>query len=148
MRVDHYRDIPPLQAGGTGQATPGLTTRRIMSSAAAEATMDICEINAGASSAFHTHPWEHQVFVVAGQGAVTDGQDPIPFRAGDVVVIPVGQPHQFVNVGDSHVLFVCLLPTAALTSSPHDLTARASGEAEPREQHGASSHGQRDSRAN
>ena len=108
MHVEHYRDIPLLPVEGTGQATPGLTTRRILPPAAAEATMDICEINAGASSAFHTHPWEHQVFVVAGQGAVTDGQSPIQFSAGDVVVIPADQPHQFINVGDSNVVFVCL----------------------------------------
>ena len=105
MQVDHYLDIAPLP-----EKARGLIVRRITSSGAADATMDICEICAGASSALHAHPWEHQVFVVAGQGVVTDGQKPIRFRAGDAVVIPADQPHQFVNVGDSNVLFICLRP--------------------------------------
>lgn len=124
MQVDHYLDIAPLP-----ERAGGLIVRRITSSATADASMDICEIAVGASSALHEHSWEHQVFVVAGQGAVTDGQNPLRFRPGDVVVIPAGQSHQFVNVGDSNVLFICVRSAAALTSSPHDLTASAGGDA-------------------
>lgn len=118
MKVQHYRDVGPLSMEDAKDATQGLTVRRVISNVdgAADSTTDVSIIAPGGFSARHAHPWEHQVFAVAGKGAVTDGRESTPFRGREVIVIPADEPHQFVNDGDSDVLFVCLIPKAALAA--------------------------------
>ena len=53
----------------------------------------------GGGPKLHKHPYE-EVFVVQ-EGAVTftAGEDVIEASAGQVVVVPAGVPHKFVNLG-------------------------------------------------
>ena len=53
----------------------------------------------GSGPKLHEHPYE-EVFVVQ-EGAVTftAGEDVIEASAGQVVVVPAGVPHKFVNTG-------------------------------------------------
>jgi mannose-6-phosphate isomerase-like protein (cupin superfamily) len=62
------------------------------------------------------HPWEHQIFVLSGEGTLVGSEGPVPFKPGDVIFIAPGEPHQIVNDGDALVEFVCLIPKAALTA--------------------------------
>jgi len=118
MKVEHYRDIDPLPVEGIEEATEGLTIRRVISEVdgATEFTMDVFEIEPGGHSAFHEHPWEHQIFVLTGEGTLNGPEEPVPFKPGDVIFIAPGEPHQIVNDGDTLVEFVCLIPKAALTA--------------------------------
>jgi quercetin dioxygenase-like cupin family protein len=118
MKVQHYRDIDPLPVKGIEEATEGLTIRRVISEVdgATEFTMDVFEIEPGGRSAFHHHSWEHQIFVLSGEGTLTGPDGPVPFKQGDVIFIAPEEPHQIVNDGDSLVEFVCLIPKAALTA--------------------------------
>jgi quercetin dioxygenase-like cupin family protein len=83
---------------------------------ATEFTMDVFEIDQGGHSAFHEHDWEHQIFVLNGQGTLVGSDRPVPFKQGDVIFIAPGEPHQIVNEGEALVEFVCLNPKAALTA--------------------------------
>ena len=118
MKVEHYRDIEPLPVEGIEEATEGLTIRRLISEVdgATEFTMDVFEIEPGGHSAYHEHPWEHQIFVLSGEGTLVGDKGPVSFTHGDVIFIAAGEPHQIVNDGDALVEFVCLIPKAALTA--------------------------------
>jgi quercetin dioxygenase-like cupin family protein len=118
MKVEHYRDIEPLPVEGIEEATEGLTIRRVISEVdgATEFTMDVFEIEPGGHSAVHEHDWEHQIFVLSGEGTLVGVDGPVPFKQGDVIYIAPGEPHQIVNDGDALVEFVCLIPKAALTA--------------------------------
>jgi mannose-6-phosphate isomerase-like protein (cupin superfamily) len=61
---------------------------------ATEFTMDVFEIDQGGHSAFHEHDWEHQIFVLNGQGTLVGSDRPVPFKQGDVIFIAPGEPHQ------------------------------------------------------
>ena len=78
--------------------------------------MDVFEIEPGGHSAFHEHPWEHQIFVLSGEETLLRPDGPVPFKQSDVILIGTGEPHQIVNDGDVLVEFVCLIPKAALTA--------------------------------
>jgi quercetin dioxygenase-like cupin family protein len=67
-------------------------------------------VEPGGSTPRHTHPWEHEVFVLAGNGTVSgeDGDEPV--RSGDVVFVPQDEEHQFRNDGDEELRFLCLIP--------------------------------------
>jgi quercetin dioxygenase-like cupin family protein len=118
MKVEHYRDVEPLPVAAIEEATEGLTIRRVISEVdgATEFTMDVFEIEPGGHSAFHEHPWEHQIFVLSGEGTLNGSGGPVPFKQGDVIFIAPEEPHQIVNDGDVLVEFVCLIPKAALAA--------------------------------
>lgn len=118
MKIQHYREIDPLPVEGIEEATEGLTIRRVISEVdgATEFTMDVFEIEPGGHSAYHEHPWEHQIFVLSGEGSLVGSEGPVPFKPGDVIFIPPDEPHQIVNDGEALVEFVCLIPKAALTA--------------------------------
>ncbi len=58
----------------------------------------------------HRHPWEHEVFVLAGQGAVMGAGGEHCMRAVDAVLVPSDEEHQFVNTGPAPLRFLCLIP--------------------------------------
>ena len=47
----------------------------------------------------HTHPYEEVLIILEGQATLDDGDEKRDVGAGDVVLIPAGQPHGFVNSG-------------------------------------------------
>lgn len=58
----------------------------------------------------HTHPWEHEVFVIEGNGAVWDGNEKRGVGEGDVIYIPAGEAHTLINSGDTVLRFICCIP--------------------------------------
>lgn len=68
------------------------------------------EVEPGGHTPFHHHPYEHEVFVLKGQGVVLEGDKERPLRAGDCVYVSSNEPHQFRNTGDEPLQFLCLVP--------------------------------------
>jgi quercetin dioxygenase-like cupin family protein len=64
----------------------------------------------------HTHAWEHEVFVLAGEGAATTPNGDKPMRPGDVIFIPGEDIHQFRNTGTQDLEFLCLIPAPGVKS--------------------------------
>ena len=64
----------------------------------------------GGHTPLHTHDWEHEVFVVAGSGAVVDEGRDKPIAAADCVFVQPGEPHQFKNTGGEELKLLCLVP--------------------------------------
>jgi mannose-6-phosphate isomerase-like protein (cupin superfamily) len=53
----------------------------------------------GRGPSLHTHPYDELLVILEGEAAIDDGAETRRVRAGDVVLIPPGQPHGFVNSG-------------------------------------------------
>lgn len=64
----------------------------------------------GGFSPYHKHPWEHEVFVLAGKGIVKgiDGEKQV--SVGDFVFVPPNEEHQFLNGGKEPFEFLCIIP--------------------------------------
>jgi quercetin dioxygenase-like cupin family protein len=118
MKVHHYLDVTPLPVAGIEETTQGLTIRRVISEVdgAGDFMMDVFEIEPGGHSELHVHPWEHQIFVVAGKGEVLGGNQSFAFGPGDVIFTAPDDEHQFRSSGADPVVFVCAVPKAALTA--------------------------------
>ena len=68
------------------------------------------EFQPGGHTPLHTHPNEHEVFVVEGQGTfVYEGQEH-HFERDYVIFVPGGNEHQFKNTGDSILRMLCIIP--------------------------------------
>lgn len=68
------------------------------------------EVAPGGHTPQHQHDYEHEVFVVSGQGTVLLEGERRPIHAGDVIYIPANEEHQFRVVGDDPLSFLCLVP--------------------------------------
>ncbi|MDP6444764.1 MAG: cupin domain-containing protein, partial [Pirellulaceae bacterium] len=58
----------------------------------------------------HHHPYEHEVFVLAGEGEVWEGDRAHPLSAGDVIYVAPNDVHQFKNTGSAAMRFLCMVP--------------------------------------
>ncbi len=108
MLVKNYRQVRPEPA----LEAPGVTVRWVISGkdGAPNFAMRVFEVEPGAASPFHTHPWEHEVYILDGKGYVRGKDDKMPFSEGDVVFVAPNEKHQFVNDGDSVLRFICVIP--------------------------------------
>ena len=62
----------------------------------------------------HTHPYEHEVYVLEGNGVVVEGDQEHPIAAGDVVLVCPDELHQFKNPNARTLRFLCMVPNSAL----------------------------------
>jgi len=74
--------------------------------------MRLFEMEPGGHSPLHEHPWEHEVFILEGEGVAFDGEKAKEFKAGDVVFVLPDERHQFKNNGKKTLKFLCLIPYA------------------------------------
>jgi len=109
MQVFHYDTVKAQDAeeGATKTTIRWLITKEM---GAQNFAMRLFEMEPGGHSPLHTHPWEHEVFILEGEGHLFDGSKAVPFSAGDVVFIPGNEQHQFKNTGQKVLRFLCLIP--------------------------------------
>jgi quercetin dioxygenase-like cupin family protein len=73
------------------------------------------EIAPGGHTPLHEHPWEHEVYIISGRGAVAAGGRETPLRAEDAVLVHPGERHQFKAMGDEALALLCLVPNGPAT---------------------------------
>ncbi len=78
------------------------------------------EIGRGGFSSLEKHHHAHTIIVLRGRGRVIAGREVFAVGPFDLVVIPAGAPHQFVNAGAEPFGFLC--PVDADRDPPHALT--------------------------
>ncbi|MBI5576712.1 MAG: cupin domain-containing protein [Deltaproteobacteria bacterium] len=66
----------------------------------------------GGSTPYHTHPWEHEVFVLSGTGKALKKGGEEAVSPGSFVYVAPDEEHSFANSGDSHFEFLCIIPAA------------------------------------
>ena len=69
------------------------------------------EIALGGHTPRHSHPWEHEVFILEGKGVVLGAEGEREFSPGDAIFVPGGEEHQFRNPGKEPVTLLCLIPS-------------------------------------
>ena len=72
--------------------------------------MRLFEIKPGGYTPLHQHDWEHEVFILEGNGAIKNKTNEEVFMEGDVIFVPSMEWHQFVNSGEKKLKFLCLIP--------------------------------------
>lgn len=109
MKIYNYQDIEAKEAeeGASKTNVRWLITKDM---GAENFAMRLFEIDVGGYSPFHNHSWEHEVFILEGEGLVINKEGQKQFKAGDVIFIPQNEKHQFRNNGEKNLKFLCLIP--------------------------------------
>ena len=72
--------------------------------------MRVIEFDPGAVFETHQHPYEHEIFVLEGQGVAHTANDEHEMRPGIALYVPPSEPHGYRNTGDRPLRFICVIP--------------------------------------
>ena len=108
MVVKDFQDVEAQPSEGV----EGVTIRWVIAKqdGAPHFALRVIEVRPGCATPHHQHEWEHEVFVLAGRGAVKGDGGEQPLREGSVVLVPGNELHQFINTGEDVLRFICLIP--------------------------------------
>ncbi len=68
------------------------------------------EVQPGGHSPYHSHPSEHEIFVLEGCGRINAKGRCHPLAVGTFALVEPNEEHQFENTGDAVLKFLCLVP--------------------------------------
>jgi quercetin dioxygenase-like cupin family protein len=102
--VDRVREYELKRKGTKGVKVryllhKGVGARRIQ--------LRLFTIEVGGYTPLERHGHEHEVFVLKGRALVKGGDREVVVTSGDVLFIPSREEHQFRNIGDEPVEFLC-----------------------------------------
>jgi quercetin dioxygenase-like cupin family protein len=106
MKISSYEDTEPVEE------MPGVVKREVINAmdGAPNFCMRVFDVAPGSSTPAHSHPWEHEVFVLSGQGIVATELGERRIEKDSVVFVTPDEPHCFVNTGSQPLRFICVIP--------------------------------------
>ena len=106
MKVSNYQDSEPVEE------VDGVFKREVISAGdgAPNFCMRIFEVKSGSATPSHSHPFEHEIFILAGQGVIVSSQGATSVSKENVVFIAPEEAHCFVNTGSEPLRFICVIP--------------------------------------
>ncbi len=67
-------------------------------------------IEKGGFTPHHNHNYEHEVFVLEGEGVAVSDEGERPMAAGSFIYVGPNEMHQFKNTGAGELVFLCMIP--------------------------------------
>ena len=106
MKVCKYVDVKPTYEA------PGVAKFDVVTAddGAPNFCMRVFEVERGSSTPSHSHYWEHEVFILSGQGVVVGEAGAQEVSKGSVIFIAPNETHCLVNKGNDPLRFICVIP--------------------------------------
>lgn len=110
MKVAEYQAVEEKPVDMPGAS--GCTVRWLIGEpeGAPNFAMRRFEVAPGGFTPRHSHDYEHEVYVLEGNGIVFEGDTEHPIGPGSIVYVKPNEVHQFRNTGSSNLKFLCLIP--------------------------------------
>jgi len=113
MKIKHSTDVAQSEVTMEGAACCQVRWLIGEKDSAPNFAMREFEVAPGGHTPKHFHDYEHEIYVVAGNGVVMEGDKERPLAPGDVVLVSPNDVHQFRNTGREPMKFLCLIPNSA-----------------------------------
>ena len=68
------------------------------------------EIAPGGNTPYHTHDWEHEVYVLSGNALIKTKDGVLALKQGDVILVESNEEHNFINNSEEDFVFLCMIP--------------------------------------
>ncbi len=110
MFVRYYSEVKNQAIEVTG--AEGVSKRVLIGEAdgAPNFIMRQFTVQPGGNTPYHTHNWEHEVYVLSGNGQARHKDGASNISSGSVVFVPPNEEHGFVNTGEQPLVFLCTIP--------------------------------------
>jgi len=110
MIVKSYTDVPAEKVTTAGAQEVTIRWLLGKGSPAPNFYLRLFEVRPGGHSPYHSHPSEHEVFILEGRGRINGKGKAFPVVAGSFALVEPNEEHQFENTGDGVLRFLCLVP--------------------------------------
>jgi quercetin dioxygenase-like cupin family protein len=110
MKHMHYTEVEdeiPTEDGVKDTTVRWLITNK---DGAENFAMRVFTIQPGGHTPHHQHDWEHEIFILEGEGMLKSGDHQEPFGTGNFAFIKPMEWHQVKNTSDKPVKIICLIP--------------------------------------
>ncbi len=106
MKIQYYQDVRPTED------LPGVFKREVVNArdGAPNFTMRLFEIQPGKSTPSHSHPWEHEIFIISGECTAVSGGKETKIGKDFSVFVPPNEHHAFINSGKEVLRLICVIP--------------------------------------
>ena len=110
MKVKHFTEVEKIEANTEG--AQGASLRWILGpkDEMPNFHMRLVEIEPGGQSMHHSHPYEHQCFILEGEGELLGEKASLPLKPGNAAYVAADEIHQFRNAGEAPFKFLCMIP--------------------------------------
>jgi quercetin dioxygenase-like cupin family protein len=111
MQVKHALEVPAAPVEGA----PGVMVRWLWAAPDGAPTfaLRLFEVQPGAATPYHAHPYEHEIYVLSGQAKLHVEAQEHALGPEDTALILPDDPHQLVNAGTEVLRFLCAIPLTA-----------------------------------
>ena len=108
MRVISYREVEAKKV----EEGSRIKIRWLNTEGSSNFAVRHFEIEPNGYSPHHSHPWEHEIFVLEGKGTVIGDKEtkPLSISPGDSISIPADDTHQIRNSGKKTLKLLCIIP--------------------------------------
>ena len=110
MYIDHAENVPERTVHDEGAEKASIRWLISKPQGAPSFAMRLIEVQPGGKTPFHTHAFEHEVYVLEGQGEVCGASGSWPLREGSFVLVAPDEEHNFRNTGNRPLRFICCIP--------------------------------------
>ncbi len=110
MLLRNYKEVHSKPVEMEGAKGVGIRWLISQKDGAPNFAMRVFEIQPNGFTPYHKHDWEHEVFIRDGEGTLLSDETEYKIKAGDAILIPPDEPHQFKNASDKKLEFLCLIP--------------------------------------
>lgn len=110
MICRRYTDVPGMDVNMEGARN---VTKRVLAGpdeGVPNFVMRLFEVGPGGRTPNHVHEWEHEVFVLEGEGVAESETGERRIGPGIALYVPPGERHGFVNTGNGTLRFICVVP--------------------------------------
>ncbi len=113
-KIGHYTSVNAVKVG-EDMATGTWIRWLIGKDDAPTFSMRLFEVEVDGHIKAHRHPWEHEIFILKGKGRIRINNRLYDVGEGYYIYIPPNVEHEYWNIGDSKLVFLCMIPNKPTT---------------------------------
>jgi quercetin dioxygenase-like cupin family protein len=110
MKHVHFSDVELVEPNVDGAENVKLRWLINKEDGAENYAMRYFEIEKGGYTPYEQHWNEQEMFFLSGEGVLRDKDKETSIKSGDVIFVPSNEWHQFINIGDEPLKFICVVP--------------------------------------
>lgn len=110
MKLTHFNDVILEDVNVDGARDTKIRWLISDKDNATNFALRMFELEPEGHTPYHTHDWEHEVFVLQGTGLLVTADGEKEFQQWDVIFVDPHMYHQFKNIGDTVLRFLCAIP--------------------------------------
>lgn len=110
MPLKNVFDLQPEKVDVDGAIDVGMRVMLSEADGAPNFNLRVFDVKPGGNTPKHEHPYEHEIFILEGEGEMLLEGEIRKISKYDTALIPASTRHTIVNTGSSLLRLICIVP--------------------------------------